>query len=137
MNKFFLIIIVLFIFCCSILEKEDLGKFRWKNRILIISDSEKEQFAEKIKKKYYKEFKDRDLIVIKIIDDTVFVSDKMASKSMTKSVLLITNNELKSKDFILIGKDGKIKKRYYFDDSISLVLRDIDVMPMRIREIKE
>ena len=56
---------------------------------------------------------------------------------MTKSILSIVKNELNTYDMILIGKDGKIKHRYYFDDGVKIIFKDIDSMPMRIREMYE
>ena len=135
-NKLFLIVLSLLFLACSAFQKEDLKQFKWKNRILIMANSEKENLFKKNKEDYFKEFKDRDLIIIEVIDGEVFLNDQLASQSLSQSVLSVVKDELADKDLILIGKDGKIKHRYHIDD-ISLILKDIDSMPMRIREINK
>ena len=134
MNKLFPIVLALMMIGCTIFQKEDLRKFKWKNRILIMTNSEKENLFKKNKEDYFKEFKDRDLIIVEVINGEVFLNEKLVSQSLSQSVLSIIDNESEDMDLILIGKDGKIKQRYHIDE-ISLILKDIDSMPMRIREM--
>ena len=73
-----------------------------------------------------KEFKDRDLVLIKIINNDAYLNEALTSVPMTQSILSIVKKELDNYDMILIGKDGKIKHRYYFDDGLDIILKDID-----------
>ena len=137
MKKFFSIILGLFFFSCSFFQKEDLRKFKWKNRILIIIDKEANTIDEKIKKHYFVEFEDRDLLIIKVINNKVFMNDTLVSHSLKESVLSIIDKQAGNNNMILIGKDGKVKHKYFFNHEISEILDDIDSMPMRIREMNE
>ena len=137
MKKFFSIILSLFFFSCSFFHKEDLRKFKWKNRILIIIDKEANTIDEKIKKNYSVEFEDRDLLIIKVIDNKVFMNNSLVSHSLKESVFSIIDKQAGNNNIILIGKDGKVKHKYFFNHEISQILDDIDSMPMRIREMNE
>ena len=135
MNKLFIGLFLLF-FSCSIIQREGLREFKWKNRVLIIVNSDKKT-SKKIKRDYLQEFKDRDLILITVVGDEVFLNDKLTAKSLSQSVLLITKESIHGNGLILIGKDGEVKKRYNSENEINLILQDIDSMPMRIREMKK
>jgi len=137
MKKLFTIISSLLLLSCSIFQKGDLRDFKWKNRILIINESKKEGMSLKIQTDYFEELKDRDLVLVKVINNDVYLNGSLTSNDMTKSILSIVKNELNTYDMILIGKDGKIKHRYYFDDGVKIIFKDIDSMPMRIREMYE
>ena len=131
-----LILLTALFFGCSIIQKEGLREFKWKNRVLIVADSEKKNLSNKIKRDYSMEFEDRDLVVVKVIGNEVFLNDRLASESLSQSILLIVEDSVDSNDLVLIGKDGKVKNRYSSENGINLVLQDIDSMPMRIREMK-
>ena len=137
MIRFFFIILGLFFLSCSFMYKEDLRKFKWQNRILIIVDKEANTLARKIKKDYSTEFQDRDLLIIKVIDNKVFMNDSLVSHSLKESVFSIIDKQAGNNNMILIGKDGKVKHKYFFNHEISEILDDIDSMPMRIREMNE
>ena len=122
---------------CTFSKTTYMKNFLWKNRILIVNESKKEGFYSKIKKHYFEEFKDRDLVLIKIINNDVYLNEALTSDPITQSILSIVKKELDNYDMILVGKDGKIKHRYYFDDGVDIILKDIDSMPMRIREMNE
>ena len=128
---------LVFFFSCSFMYNEDLRKFKWKNRILIIDDKKANTIDEKIKKHYSLEFEDRDLLIIKVIDNKVFMNDSLASHSLKESVLSIIDKQAGNNNMILIGKDGKVKHKYFFNHEIGQILDDIDSMPMRIREMNE
>ena len=131
-----LILLTALFFGCSIIQKEGLREFKWKNRVLIVADSEKKNLSNKIKRDYSMEFEDRDLVVVKVIGNEVFLNGRLASESLSQSILLIVEDSVDSNDLVLIGKDGKVKNRYSSENGINLVLQDIDSMPMRIREMK-
>tara|TARA_B100001758_G_C18080098_1_gene437755 strand:+ start:278 stop:691 length:414 start_codon:yes stop_codon:yes gene_type:complete len=137
MSKLFTIVSSLLVLSCSIFQKGDLKDFKWKSRVLIINESKKEGMSLKIQTDYFEEVKDRDLVLVKVINNDVYLNGSLTSNDMTKSILSIVKNELNTYDMILIGKDGKIKHRYYFDDGVEIIFKDIDSMPMRIREMYE
>ena len=137
MNKLFTVVSSLLVLSCSIFQKGDLKDFKWKSRVLIINESKKEGMSLKIQTDYFEEVKDRDLVLVKVINNDVYLNGSLTSNDMTKSILSIVKNELNTYDMILIGKDGKIKHRYYFDDGVEIIFKDIDSMPMRIREMYE
>ena len=84
-----LILLTALFFGCSIIQKEGLREFKWKNRVLIVADSEKKNLSNKIKKDYSMEFEDRDLVVVKVIGNEVFLNGRLASESLSQSILLI------------------------------------------------
>ena len=131
-----LILLTALFFGCSIIQKEGLREFKWKNRVLIVADSKKKNLSNKIKRDYSMEFEDRDLVVVKVIGNEVFLNGRLASESLSQSILLIVEDSVDSSDLVLIGKDGKVKNRYNSENGIKLVFQDIDSMPMRIREMK-
>ena len=137
MSKLFTIVSSLLVLSCSIFQKGDLKDFKWKSRVLIINESKKEGMSLKIQTDYFEELKDRDLVLVKVINNDVYLNGSLTSNDMTKSILSIVKNKLNTYDMILIGKDGKIKHRYYFDDGVEIIFKDIDSMPMRIREMYE
>ena len=137
MSKLFTIVSSLLVLSCSIFQKGDLKDFKWKSRVLIINESKKEGMSLKIQTDYFEELKDRDLVLVKVINNDVYLNGSLTSNDMTKSILSIVKNKLNTYDMILIGKDGKIKHRYYFDDGVKIIFKDIDSMPMRIREMYE
>ena len=137
MSKLFTIVSSLLVLSCSIFQKGDLKDFKWKSRVLIINESKKEGMSLKIQTDYFEEVKDRDLVLVKVINNDVYLNGSLTSNDMTKSILSIVKNELNTYDMILIGKDGKIKHRYYFDDGVEIIFKDIDSMPMRIGEMYE
>ena len=125
------------IIACTFSKATNMKNFIWKKRVLIINESKKEGLSSKIQKDYFEEFKDRDLVLIKVINNDVYLNGSLTSNLMTQSILSIVQKELYSYDMILIGKDGDVKHRYYFDEDINIIFKDIDSMPMRIREMNE
>ena len=93
---------------CSIFQKGDLKDFKWKSRVLIINESKKEGLSSKIKKTPLKEFKDRDLVLIKIINNDVYLNEALTSDPMTQSILSIVKWELEAYDMILLEKMEKL-----------------------------
>ncbi len=135
MDKLIIILCTLICFGCK--EDGGLGDFKWKNRILLIINSDKEKLSKKIKSEYVSELEDRDLVIIEIYDSKVFLNNMEASKPLSESVYRKIRKELEDDAFILIGKDGKIKHRYKSYKDINLIFKDIDSMPMRIKEMQE
>ena len=111
MNKLFTVVSSLLVLSCSIFQKGDLKDFKWKSRVLIINESKKEGMSLKIQTDYFEELKDRDLVLVKVINNDVYLNGSLTSNDMTKSILSIVKNELNTYDMILIGTNGKIKHR--------------------------
>ena len=54
-----------------------------------------------------------------------------------KSVTRKIKKTDKKHNYILIGKDGTIKKTYGSDVTINIILSKVDSMPMRIKEAEK
>ena len=114
---------------------ENINYFKWKYRILIIVD-EKKQVTKKLGE-FSKEFKERDILIILIKDNNSFINNTLMNDKFHKSIIKIIKDIEKQHNYILIGKDGSIKKTYPSDIIIDQILSKVDSMPMRIKEVKK
>ena len=144
----FPLIILLLILSCIPIEKnisfkknapfneiENINYFKWKNRILIIIDEEN-KITKKIRR-FSKEFKERDMLIITLKENNSFINNYLMNDKFYKSVMKKIKNTEKKHSYILIGKDGTIKKTYASDTIIDKILSKVDSMPMRIKEAKK
>ncbi len=115
----------------EIKKNATIHSFKWKNRLLIninqnnlnISDYKSEEFI------------NYDLILIDVLNDDVFINDLKFKREIFFKNSHLKNYDFNNSNIILIGKDGKIKKKYSHSNfEINNVLNAIDAMPMRIYE---
>ncbi len=122
-------------------QTNPLGKYRWKNRIVIFYSSEPNEYHNQQLDYIQSDlagFKDRDLLVFRL------------SRNMGKGP---KGNELSTGDhtwlmkkyiskndsflFLLIGKDGGVKLKSYDPVANDKLFGLIDGMPIRIQEMKQ
>ena len=116
-------------------EIENINYFKWKNRLLIIID--KENKTTKKIRRFSKEFKERDMLIITLKENNSFINNYLMNDKFYKSVMKKIKNTYKKHSYILIGKDGTIKKTYASNTIIDKILSKVDSMPMRIKEAKK
>lgn len=124
-----------FFFYSHIAMAQDLSDFKWKNRVLLLIDTESnsENIKQQIKafEGQHNAFQERDIIYFIITPKGSYNSDKQL---LTLSGL----QTYQKKDFsglILLGKDGGIKLKDTFIVPAKTIISLIDVMPMRQSEI--
>ena len=141
--KYFLATVLVFIFSTVRITAQDLSKLHWKNRILIVNFDAFDQ------KNYEDQMRDlksnldglieRKLVIYQIHSNTYKVGFNEKSKWQK-----ISHNDLRSlkkkseTGFLvtLIGLDGGIKKQQSTVLSTTELFKIIDIMPMRVRELK-
>ena len=124
----------------SELNQIDLSEYRWKNRlVLIFAPSIEDSFYLKQKSEFkgkVAELKDRDIIMIELLEAGISTIAEIPLNSEQQSFLRKKFEVIDNFVFILIGKDGTVKLRakepVSSDDLFSL----IDSMPMRKEEMR-
>ena len=133
-NRLILVLLSFFNINCN----EDLFiEYKWKNRILIVIEADKIGFDKNFIDKYKKDFLDRDLILFIVNDDKLYIDGELASDKTFFCLKKKFRKMSESSNLILVGKDGGVKETYQFNNDIEQVFRDIDAMPMRIREMRK
>ncbi len=129
------IFIVIIISALTQLSAQSLDEFRWKNRIVLLSDPDQESdlLNEQINSftPYGREIADRDMLIFIFVDSVV--RDTQGNK------LDIAVEEIPEPGFhglILIGKDGGVKMKENFPVDPLEVFNLIDSMPMRRAEMR-
>ena len=119
----------------SDLTAQQLSDYKWKNRILILSDknldSDEVNTALITIKGSTKELKERDIILFLHKEKMFYNLDKKEVKSEGSNII--------SKYFsgyVLIGKDGGIKAKHPYPLNLEDLFNLIDGMPMRRTEMK-
>lgn len=128
-------VLLLFIMQGSSLTAQQLSNYRWKNRILILSDNQIDSIhtkaALKILHNHSKEIKERDLILFLYKEGKFYNTDR--KEIPLKNANSITKN---LNGYMLVGKDGSIKSSQPYPLRLEEVFTLIDGMPMRKSEIK-
>ena len=133
-NRLILVLLSFFNINCN----EDLFiDYKWKNRILIVIEADKIGFNKNFIDKFKKDFLDRDLILFIVNDDKLYIDGELASDKTFVCLKKKFKKMSESSNLILVGKDGGVKETYQFNNDIEQVFRDIDAMPMRIREMRK
>lgn len=117
-------------------NKDPFMCYSWKNRLLLISETDGETFEAIVKELETAEgLADRDLVWMVFHNGQIASNDDLEG-SVSVYTWAVDSLFRKGKKILLIGKDGDIKARF---DSLSLdeVYQVIDGMPMRRREMRE
>jgi hypothetical protein len=119
----------------------DLGKFRWKHRLVLIfapssTDrsylKQKDEFEEK-----EDELNDRDIIVFELIEiGPSMMGEKLLTNEQQSYLRQKFEVHVEDYDFVLIGKDGTVKLRAKQVVASSDLFDLIDRMPMRQEEMR-
>ena len=116
-------------------EAQSINTFKWKNRILILMDSEGNSDILNQQLKAFDnledEIKERDLILFCF--DGSYLLDSSQRKT---SYQLSSNIDSDFQGVLLIGKDGGIKLKRPFITDPKIIFDTIDSMPMRKAEMK-
>lgn len=109
-------------------EVEDLSQFVWEKRpVIVFADSPADpNFGQQIEflEARAEELLDRDVVVLTDTDPSA--DSALRTKLRPRGFMLV-----------LIGKDGGVKLRKPFPWDVRQLMRAIDSMPMRQREIRE
>lgn len=133
--KFLNIIIVLLVAHFSFSQTQSLSDYTWKNRIIILSDTDTGFKDAKVALKtittYQKELEDRDIILFLQHNGKIY-DPKMQLTNIEPSEKIPENFT----GYLLIGKDGGIKSKEPFPIESEAIFNLIDSMPMRRAEMK-
>mgnify|MGYP003653586380 FL=1 len=126
-------IILLFIMYGYTLTAQQLSDYKWKNRVLVLSDSPTytNEFKKALQliKDSSNEIEQRDLIIFIYKKDHLYNLDD-------KEVLFKNNTIEHMKGYLLIGKDGGVKSIQSYPLKLEEIFELIDSMPMRRAEMK-
>lgn len=124
----------------SELKQVDLNEYRWKNRlVLIFAPSIEDSFYLKQKSEFkgkVAELKDRDIIMIELLEAGISTIAEIPLNSEQQSFLRKKFEVIDDFVFILIGKDGTVKLRANEPVSSEDLFSLIDRMPMRKEEMR-
>ncbi len=115
------------------LYSQNLDDFQWKNRILVLADTDANQ--KKLKTAYHllkthkKELEEREVIVLFFNDERLFNANQ-------ETVDYNLNLPKNYRGYLLIGKDGGIKMREAYPLEPKKIFDRIDAMPMRRAEMR-
>ena len=112
-----------------------LSDFKWKNRVLVVITDKKKDIQDLIKN-YNIELDEREFLVIQFDGKKAFISDKKMSQRFSNSLQKKIRNIPKEIQFVLIGKDGRVKNLYSKNANVNEIFLEVDNMPMRINEMK-
>ena len=116
------------------LSYKTINDFKWNKRLIVlvnVNDTMINYNLEIFKNK----FLERDVVTIHLNNKSVFIDGHRMKNKFHESLLKIIDIN-KSNTLYLIGKDGKIKSEYNKNIDFELIIKKIDSMPMRKREIK-
>lgn len=121
--------------CTSNMCSQELTGFKWKKRLVVISDTAYEdanscpQVA--LFKESFKKTEDRDILILFYNGKTLKDSEGFYKRLILPQGFFRTNSEL-----VLIGKDGYVKYRSSLPVEPAEIYKIIDQMPMRQSEIR-
>ena len=119
-----------------------LGKYRWTNRVLVVSAANENDEDFKVQLQALQasteEFIDRDLVLVTLLDDRGSTAGDMELTDQetveTRAALRIEPGSFALR---LIGKDGSVKLSRDTATAMSDIYALIDTMPMRKRETRD
>ena len=134
-----MVFLLIFTVCQSSLSHQDassLQQYQWKNRLIIINTNSEEAIEQiKLFQKSNVDFQERDLVLIQLKDNDVYVN----SKQTALDAITIRKNLAIGRGFecLLVGKDGSVKSRSREIKDAAYFFGLIDQMPMRQSEMKK
>lgn len=134
-----ILVICIFLSASSRIYGQDLAGYQWKNRIILLKDTNLEsdwlQAQLKRLQSNSKELLEREVLVFLLSDN--FVHDDKSAKTSLQADAIISNYGISNfEGLVLIGKDGGIKLKEEFIVNASRIIELIDSMPMRMAEMK-
>ncbi|MEP3208529.1 MAG: DUF4174 domain-containing protein [Maribacter sp.] len=127
------------LFSSSEIQAQDLTNYQWKNRIILLKDTDLDsdwlQAQLKRLQSNSKELLEREVVLFLLSDN--FVYDEKRLKTNLQADTIISQYGLSSfEGLVLIGKDGGIKLQEEFIVNPTIIIELIDSMPMRMSEMK-
>jgi len=127
-------ILILMINFTEIYKLNHITDLKWNNRVLVIRDNDKIDLPIKINP-FIEEFNERDFIIVFAKNQNTFIQNRIMSVNFSNSIYKKIQNIDSNQYFILIGKDGQVKKSYTSETEIEKIFSDVDKMPMRKYEM--
>ena len=122
-------------------EAAPLDKYRWKRRLLLVFAPVKPHPSLVVQRQRLKDtaagLKEREVTVIEVVQDSVFVDGKLAIELNAKSLRREFDTTIVEFTVVLIGKDGGEKLRRDAPVQTEELFRTIDAMPMRQQEMRQ
>lgn len=112
----------------------DLDSLEWKNRVIIVNETNNEDESRRLLAEQVAEIDDRDIIWFIIKDDLALTNYSGRLSREFVSNMRERLDPMQGK-VILIGKDGGIKSQSDYLD-IEAIFSEIDAMPMRQFEMR-
>ncbi len=118
-----------------------LDKYRWKRRLLLVFAPVKPHPKLVVQRQRLKDaaagLKEREVTVIEVVQDSVFVDGKLAIELNAKNLRKEFDTTIVEFNVVLIGKDGGEKLRRDEAVQVEEVFKTIDAMPMRQQEMRQ
>ena len=114
---------------------QTMNDFKWNNRLIVFVNVNDKMINYNIEM-FKDQLIERDVVILKINNESAFIDNLEMKNVFYKSLLKIIDTN-KSNTIYLIGKDGKIKNEYNENVNLESVIKRIDSMPMRKREMKK
>jgi len=119
----------------------NLDDYRWQNRIIMLfaPSAEHPDFTLQLKElaQYKTEVEERDLKVFKVFETTGSLDEHALSEEEIRFLRAQHDAVPQAFTFILVGKDGGVKRRSNSVVAAADLFAQIDSMPMRQREMRE
>ena len=131
--RFLIILLPFLILIPTKSNAQSLSDYKWKNRIILLMDSESETLKEQLAllKDRQNELRERDLLIFRYAKGKLLDIDGNATPLDVKSVPYKDYDGL-----LLLGKDGDVKLKKEFIVPPEEIFELIDSMPMRRAEMK-
>lgn len=118
-----------------------LDKYRWKRRLLLVFAPVKPHPSLVVQRKRLKEatagLKEREVTVVEVVQDSVFVNGQLAIELNAKALRKNFDTTIVEFKVVLIGKDGGEKLRRSDPVQVDDLFKTIDAMPMRQQELRQ
>lgn len=122
-------------------ESLNLEQYRWGNRLILLFAPSSENAVLKAQLErlvsHEEELEDRDLKIFQLFEASGLLEGQELSEEGVRAVRAQFKAPLDSFLFVLIGKDGGVKRRSAEFISVEDLFAQIDSMPMRQREMRE
>jgi len=114
---------------------QTMNDFKWNNRLIVLVNVNDKMINYNLEM-FKDQLIERDVVILKINNESAFIDNLEMKNVFYKSLSKIIDTN-KSNSIYLIGKDGKIKNEYNENINLESVIKRIDSMPMRKREMKK
>ena len=114
---------------------QTMNDFKWNNRLIVLVNVNDKMINYNLEM-FKDQLIERNVVILKINNESAFIDNLEMKNVFYKSLSKIIDTN-KSNSIYLIGKDGKIKNEYNENINLESVIKRIDSMPMRKREMKK